>query len=64
MSNYDYFRPARQRGVFIKQASEELGIKEDVIRRELGHVLLKLEAEAEGLAAANSPLFCRYQTHR
>ena len=34
---------ARQRGVFMKQASEELGIKEDVIRRDLGRVLLKLE---------------------
>jgi DNA primase catalytic core len=34
---------ARQRGVFMKQAAEELGIKEDVIRRDLGRVLLKLE---------------------
>ena len=35
--------PARQRTVFLKQAAEELGVKEDVIRRDLGHVLLKLE---------------------
>jgi DNA primase catalytic core len=35
---------ARQRTVFLKQASEELGVKEDVIRRDLGHVLLQLEA--------------------
>ena len=34
---------ARQRGVFTKQASEELVIKEDVVRRDLGRVLLKLE---------------------
>jgi DNA primase len=33
---------ARQRGVFIKQAAEELGIKEEIIRRDLGRVLLKL----------------------
>ena len=31
---------ARQRTVFLKQASEELGVQEDVIRRDLGHVLL------------------------
>jgi hypothetical protein len=35
---------ARQRTVFLKQASEELGVKEDVIRRDLGHVLLQVEA--------------------
>ncbi len=35
---------ARQRTVFMKQASEELGVKEDVIRSDLGHVLLQLEA--------------------
>ncbi|MFZ0772375.1 MAG: CHC2 zinc finger domain-containing protein [Candidatus Sulfotelmatobacter sp.] len=35
---------ARQRTVFLKQAGEELGVKEDVIRRDLGHVLLQLEA--------------------
>jgi DNA primase catalytic core len=34
---------ARQRTVFGKQASEELGVKEEVIRRDLGQVLLKLE---------------------
>ena len=35
---------ARQRAVFVKQASEELGVKEEVIHRDLGHVLLRLEA--------------------
>ena len=34
---------ARQRAVFTKQAAEELGVKEDIIRRDLGRVLLKLE---------------------
>jgi DNA primase catalytic core len=34
---------ARQRSMFTKQASEELCIKEDVLRRDLGRVLLKLE---------------------
>ena len=34
---------ARQRGMFIKQASEELGVTEDTIRRDIGRVLLKLE---------------------
>ena len=34
---------ARQRSVFTKQAAEELGIKEEVMRRDLGRVLLKLE---------------------
>ncbi len=34
---------ARSRTVFLKQASEELRLKEDVIRLDLGKVLLKLE---------------------
>jgi DNA primase catalytic core len=34
---------ARQRSGFTKQAAEELGIKEEIIRRDLGRVLLKLE---------------------
>ena len=34
---------ARQRALFAKQAAEELGVKEEVIRRDLGRVLLKLE---------------------
>jgi DNA primase catalytic core len=34
---------ARQRSVFTKQASEELCLKEEVLRRDLGRVLLKLE---------------------
>jgi DNA primase len=38
---------ARPRGVFIKQAADELGVKEDLIKRDLGRVLLKLEALQE-----------------
>jgi DNA primase catalytic core len=34
---------ARQRSGFTKQAAEELGLKEEVLRRDLGRVLLKLE---------------------
>ena len=34
---------ARQRSVFTRQAAEELGLKEEVIRRDLGYVLMKLE---------------------
>jgi DNA primase len=34
---------ARQRGLFTKQAAEELGIKEEVFRRDLGQVLFHLE---------------------
>jgi DNA primase len=34
---------ARQRGLFTKQACEEMGIKEDVFRRDLGQVLFHLE---------------------
>ena len=33
---------ARQRAAFIKQASEELGVKEEIIRRELGQVWMQL----------------------
>jgi len=34
---------ARQRTVFIKQAAEELGLKEEIVKKDLGKVLLKLE---------------------
>jgi DNA primase catalytic core len=34
---------ARQRAVFQKQAAIEMGVKEDVVKRDLGRVLLKLE---------------------
>ncbi|MCU7850446.1 MAG: toprim domain-containing protein [Candidatus Thiodiazotropha sp. (ex Lucinoma kastoroae)] len=34
----------RPRGAFIKQAAVELGVKDDVIKADLGKILLKLEA--------------------
>ena len=34
---------ARQRAVFVKQAAGEMQLKEDVVRHDLGRVLLKLE---------------------
>jgi DNA primase catalytic core len=34
---------ARQRGHFIKEASREIGIEDDIIKRDLGKVLQKLE---------------------
>ena len=34
---------ARQRAAFIKQAAIEMAVKEDVVKRDLGRVLLKLE---------------------
>ncbi len=40
---------ARHRRAFVKQASEELGCKEAVLRRDLGRVLLKLEELQESL---------------
>jgi len=34
---------ARPRTAFVKQAAEELGIKEEIVRRDVGRVLFKLE---------------------
>lgn len=34
---------ARQRALFIKQAAEEMCVKEDVVKRDIGRLLLKLE---------------------
>ena len=38
---------SRPRGVFIKQAAVELGLKEDIIKHDLGKILLKLESLQE-----------------
>ena len=35
---------ARQRGAFVKQAAEELGVDERVVKRDLGRLLAELEA--------------------
>jgi DNA primase catalytic core len=46
---------SRQRAVYVKQASDELGLEERVIKHELGAVLMKLEEhqEEQRKAAAN-----------
>ena len=47
---------SRQRMAFIKQAAEELGIKEEIIRHDVGKVLLKLEEVRDAqLADALTP---------
>ncbi len=47
---------ARQRAAFIKQAAEELGVKEDVIRHDVGRLILKLEMlRDEQIARALAP---------
>lgn len=46
----------RPRGAFIKQAAVELGVKDDVVKADLGKILLKLEAlQAENIQAAQAP---------
>ncbi len=46
----------RPRGAFIKQAAVELGVKEEVIKADLGKILLKLEAlQAAHIEAAQAP---------
>lgn len=47
---------ARQRAVFVKQAAVEMGVKEDLVKRDLGRVLLKLEElQDEQIRAALAP---------
>jgi hypothetical protein len=47
---------SRQRMAFSKQAAEELNVKEDLVRRELGRVMLKLEQmRDEQIAKALAP---------
>jgi DNA primase catalytic core len=43
---------ARARATFVKQAAGELGVGEEVIRRDLGRVLLACEAAADELVTA------------
>jgi hypothetical protein len=46
----------RQRAAFIKRAAEELGLKEDVVRKDVGRVFLTLERlQAEQLRKALEP---------
>jgi DNA primase catalytic core len=45
----------RPRTAFVKQAAVELGVKEEVVKADLGKILLKLEAlQAERIAAAQA----------
>ncbi len=47
---------AKQRALYIKQVAVELGLKEDVIKHDLGKVLLKLEAlQDQQIKQANTP---------
>lgn len=47
---------ARHRATFVKQASVELGVSEEIIKADLGRLLLALETEQEkALRAAQSP---------
>ena len=47
---------AKHRGVFVKQAAAELGVKENVVKKDLGRVLLKLEElQEEQIRAALEP---------
>jgi DNA primase catalytic core len=47
---------ARQRAVFVKQAAEELGLEERAIKKDLGQVLLRLEAlQEEAIRTALEP---------
>jgi DNA primase catalytic core len=47
---------SKQRQVFINQASVELGVEPDVIKRDLGKVLLQLEALQQASPAEGLPL--------
>jgi hypothetical protein len=47
---------ARQRAIYVKQAASELGVEEDVIKADVGKVLLKLEQlQDEQIKAALAP---------
>ncbi|MES9906723.1 MAG: CHC2 zinc finger domain-containing protein [Sedimenticola sp.] len=55
VDTFDLYQ-SRPRGLFIKQAASELGVKEEVIKHDLGRVLLKLESlQEERLQAAQEP---------
>ncbi|GAB7541663.1 CHC2 zinc finger domain-containing protein [Cupriavidus sp. 8B] len=47
---------ARARAAFLRQASAELGLPEDALKRDLGHLLLRLETlQDEALHATQAP---------
>ncbi len=51
VDTFDLYQ-ARHRAAFVKQASVELGVAEDIIKADLGKLLLALEAEQEKLITA------------
>jgi DNA primase len=55
VDTFDLYQ-ARHRAAFVKQAAVELGVAEDIIKADLGKLLLALEAEQEKLiTAAQAP---------
>jgi len=55
VDNLDLYN-ARQRSSFVGQAADELGLRADVVKTDLGKVLLALEAKQEqAIAAAAAP---------
>jgi DNA primase catalytic core len=55
VDTFDLYQ-ARQRAAFVKQAAIELGVSEDIIKGDLGKLLLALEAEQDQLiTAARAP---------
>jgi DNA primase len=55
VDTFDLYQ-ARHRAAFVKQAAAELGVAEDIIKADLGKLLLALEAEQEKLiTAAQAP---------
>jgi DNA primase catalytic core len=59
---------ARQRSAFVKQASEELGLEERVIKRELGEILVKLEelqdAQIKSVLSPKEPVMTMTEEER
>jgi DNA primase len=51
VDTFDLYQ-ARHRAAFVKQAAVELGVAEDIIKADLGKLLLALEAEQEKLITA------------
>ncbi|MGH8573162.1 MAG: toprim domain-containing protein, partial [Gammaproteobacteria bacterium] len=55
VDTFDLYQ-ARHRAAFVKQAAAELGVAEDIVKADLGKLLLALEAEQEKLiTAAQTP---------
>jgi hypothetical protein len=46
---------AKHRGAFVAEAANELGLPVDAVKRDIGQVLLKLEAVQEEVVRASAP---------